>query len=156
MKATVIRPIPVDNDPSDGSGTWVQNQDPMTGEIVEQWIPAPGEPAPINSTIEVPCEIRGVQSSAYAAGPNREEFGSLYENLEYLQMKYPAKYNITKNDRITNIKDSKGKVIYKDFEFSEDAPESATNTIFNVDGVTPIFDPFNVHIENFALLSRAE
>jgi hypothetical protein len=68
----------------------------------------------------------------------------------------PAGVKISKRDRVTNIRDPRGRIIWKDEEFSDPTdPESiARASVFNVNGVTPLFNAFNRHTESFVLLEN--
>ena len=141
------------------SGHWETYQDPITGEIRNKWIPAPADdPATpdVETTVKTfPCIARGIVDGGIRAMSNTEVFGSDYENIEVIKMWTPASVRITKNDRITNIRAKKGgDVIWVDEEYTgaTDRP-----TVFNVMGVTPLFDgPFNRHVENYIILEKVD
>jgi hypothetical protein len=69
-------------------------------------------------------------------------------------MFFPAGYRITKRDRVTNIRNARGQIIWKEEEMENEGVYKSTT--FDVLGVTPVLDPFGNHIENYALLERAE
>jgi hypothetical protein len=58
---------------------------------------------------------------------------------------------LSKRDRITNVSNAKGEIIWKEEEI-----QGAPATVFIVMGVTPVVDPFGNHIENTALIQRAQ
>lgn len=155
MKATVLKQGNYPSDPSTGTGTWENSQDPITGEIVSRWVDVDDPSTPTNdeSSREFQCLARSVISTGVRNNANTEHFGSIYDELEFVRVTYPTNVLITKHDRITNIRDSKGNVAYIDY-FTDDT--NPTPTTFNVDGVIPVYDYTNMHIENMALLSRAE
>ncbi len=135
-------------------GTWDSYQDPISFEIRNVWVPAedtdPG-PGVDPEWSTIPCIVRGIVDGGIRVAGTTERFGDTYENIDYVKMWVPASVRITKRDRITNIRDRRGgTVIWRDEE-SDDAP-----TIFNVNGVTALFDAFNRHVENFVLLERAD
>lgn len=137
------------------TGNWTNSQDPYSGEFVEVYqktVDDPTTPDVDEASIEFPCLARGVVSKGIRSPGNTETYGDLYADLEYVQIWYPTYIAVAKGDRLTDIKDSTGRIKYLDEEYRS----AATSTVFNVEGVTPIFDAFNRHIENFALLSRAE
>lgn len=142
----------------DQSGTWVTYQDPITGEILNRWIPTstgetdnPDTPGDESlTTVTIPCLARGIVDGGIRVAGTTERFGDMYENIDFVKLWTPAHVRVTKRDRITNIRWKKGgEVIWLDEE-GDSAP-----TIFNVNGVTPLFDAFNRHVENFVLLERA-
>lgn len=137
-------------------GTWTTNQDPITGELNTKWVPGrednPDTPT-VNEEEEhviIPCFAQGVYNSGIRAAGSDENFGDEYFNIEYIKMWVPAGVTVTKRDRITNIKDSLGQPVFLDEEFDNRA------TVYNVQGVTPRFDPFNRLTDQFILLKRAQ
>jgi hypothetical protein len=146
-------------------GTWEQSQDPLTGEIVRIWVPLPGGPVddPDTPSQEVTldtikCIARGIVDGGIRVAGTTERFGETYENIDYVKMWVGSNVRISKRDRITNITDRRGRVQWRDEESaSPDTPIGEVRaTVFNVNGVTPLFDAFNNHVESFVLLERAE
>lgn len=165
MSATVLKPGAHIVDPvnPDDYGDWVDSQDPLTGEIVKTWEPFDVQPDVPETdynefrTGEINCMARGIVDGGIRVAGTTERFGDSYENIDFVKMWVPAKRILTKRDRITNIRNPKGQIVWVDEEFDDPAdlvPPRAT--VFNVNGVTPLFDAFNNHIENFVLLERAE
>ena len=160
MTAEVLRysTAPV-TDPDDQTvpGTWDLNQDPITGEIVTNWLPGveddPGTVLVDESEdhVIVPCFAQGVYNSGIRAAGSDENFGEEYFNIEYVKMWVPASVRLTKRDRVTNIKDSRGTGVFLDEEYDE-----SRATVYNVQGVTPRFDPFNKLTDQFVLLKKAQ
>jgi hypothetical protein len=151
----------------DDYGVWEDSQDPLTGDIIKVWkpyapgegpvVPDPAEPGGVNYIGNIPCVARGIVDGGIRVAGTTERFGDTYENIDYVKMWVPANVLITKRDRIINIRDPKGRIIWVDEEFSDPfnlQPPRATE--FNVNGVTPLFNAFNTHTENFVLLERAE
>lgn len=159
MKATILRQGDVTGDPLDPSdlGVWVESQDPLTFEIVEIWEPlviTVDDPltAISESVVETfYCLARGIVDGGIRVAGTTERFGDTYENIDFVKMWVPSNFTISKRDRITNISDPRGSIIWVDEEAS--VPRA---TVFNVNGVTPLLDAFNNHVENFVLLERAE
>jgi len=161
MNAEVLRPVGVTSGgPLDTTGgTWQTSQDPITLEVRYDWVPSPSVPdnplTPSNEFVPetIDCLARGVQSSGVALTGTGERFGEYYQNIDYVRMWVPASVLITKRDRVTNIREKRGgKVVWLDEEF-----EGGTRaTVFNVSGVTPLFDPFNKHTQNLVYLERAD
>lgn len=178
MNATILgqndeyNPYPVD---PDEYGEWKNSQDPLTGEIVRIWVPFPDQPdnpsTPDNDPTfkTISCLARGIVDGGIRVAGTTERFGDTYENIDFVKMWVPANTRITKRDRITNIKDATGRIRWRDEEFEPrnpnnpidlDDPETYNTylkaTVFNVNGVTPLFNAFNVMTEQFVLLERAE
>lgn len=156
MRAEILRwtPNPSTDDEEVGTGGhWETYQDPYTGEFYNKWIPDttpdnPSTPENESKAITVPCSARGIISRAAQSGGTKEEFGDMYLGVDAVRMTLPARINISKRDRVTNIREARtGKVVWQ---------EDGKPVIFNVDGVVPLFDPFNKHIENFVVLERVE
>lgn len=143
-------------------GNWVNSQDPLTGEIVRVWEPFPDEPSTpdVDESVvfgTIPCLARGIVDGGIRVAGTTERFGDTYENIDFVKLWVPSWVRISKRDRITNIKDKSGHVRWLDEEFdnpNDDLPPVAT--VFNVDGVTPLFNAFNDITEQFVLLERAE
>lgn len=159
MSATVLHRGDAAPTPNpDEYGEWVDSQDPLTGEIVKVWVPAtpdnPSTPPDESITVDTfACLARGIVDGGIRVAGTTERFGDSYENIDFVKMWTPSRVLISKRDRITNIKDSTGHIRWIDEESSVDATRA---TVFNVNGVTPLFDAFNRHVENFVLLERAE
>lgn len=160
MLATVLRQTSDYEEPLDPNqeGTWVDSQNPLTGEIVRIWQPI--EDVPDNpDTVEIdpkyqtiPCMARGIVDGGIRVAGTTERFGDSYENIDYVKLWTPSYVFLTKRDRITNIRTANGTIVWVDEEY-----DATRATVFNVNGVTPLFDgPFNRHTENFVLLQRAE
>ena len=161
MKAEVLRWRGAENNkpPFDGNepnGSWEQYQDPFTGQIKNVWKPGlvdedsdPLTP-PVEEIETFKCQARGVISQGVYASGSAEIFGLHYDNTEVVRLWVPKNVIISKSDRITNIRDSKSSTpVFIDYDFGN------RPTIFNVHGVTPLFDGFNRHIQNYVMLERA-
>lgn len=155
-------------------GEWVNSQDPLTGEIVKVWIPfdtdpnTPGNQDPLQLGT-IPCVARGIVDGGIRVAGTTEWFGSDYRNIDFVKLWTPSHVRINKRDRITNIKDKSGRIRWADEEYeprnpsvpvdeSDPATYNLTKraTVFNVNGVTPLFDAFNNLTEWYVMLERAE
>lgn len=147
---------PEPEDVEQEEGRWVSYQDPVTFEILNKWVSGtPDDPSTpdVDESSDVlvtfPCMARGIIDGGIRVAGTTERFGEDYENIDFVRLKVPAWVTITKRDRITNIRETAGgKVLWKNEESDGRA------TVFNVNGVTPVLDGFNRHIENFILLER--
>lgn len=159
MQATLLRQTP-DWEPSttdpNFDGEWIDSQDPLSGEIVRVWIPVeeipddPDTPEYDPSTQHIPCVARGYSTSNRFT--SNRVFGDDYKNIDVIRMWVPSWVHVTKNDRITNVRDKEGHVLWVE-EFMQDTPQAVT---FNISGVVPQLGPFNNHTETFLILERVE
>lgn len=137
------------------SGHWENIQDPDSGEIVRVWQKNPQkDPEESNGDAELysfKCIARGIVDGGIRVSGTTERFGEMYENVDYIKVTFPANVKLSKRDRVTNVRDAAGNIIWREEEIKGSPP-----TVFNVQGVTPILDPFGRHIESFALCERAE
>lgn len=146
--------------PTDNTGHYEYQQDPDSGAIVRVWVPdapQPGDPAvPVDSGAaagrRIPLMARGIIDGGIRVAGTTERYtpGGVYENIDFVSIKFPADVVLTKRDRITDIRNAAGILLWKEEEFDDSA------TVFDVLGVTPVTDPFGNYIENSALLQRAE
>lgn len=141
-----------DNDVSEGQ--WETFQDPITGEVMNNWVPGsldnPSTPNVDPTSVRtIDCLARGIVDGGIRVAGSTERFGDTYENIEYVKLWVPARIKLTKRDRITNIRAKRGgEVIWTN--------EDGSPLVFNVNGVSPLFDAFNRPVESFVLLERAE
>lgn len=160
MSATLLHRDDYDGTPIDQGkyGQWVESQDPLTGQVVRVWEPNLDNPQTPEDedTMHIgviPCIARGIVDGGIRVAGTTERFGDTYENIDFVKMWIPASYNVSKADRITNIRDATGRIRWLDEEFPDTGPRA---TVFNVNGVTPLFNAFNQMTEQFVLLERAE
>jgi hypothetical protein len=153
MEAEVLRQEYLNTDTDSAvEGSWETHQDPISGAFLREWVPGSpaknDEPESVLKTIS--CLVRGVVDGGIRVAGTTERFGDTYSNIEYVKMWTPPNVFVTKRDRITNIRSKRGGVVvWKDDEY-DDKP-----TVFNVNGVTPLFDAFNRHVENYIQLEKA-
>ena len=148
----------------DEFGTWERSQDPLTHEIIRVWKPfVSGIPAnPSGSTDRVtiydtiPCIARGIVDGGIRVAGTTERFGEAYENIDYVKLWVPANVILSKRDRVTNIRDPRGNIVWLDEEFTDPAIDpNPRATVFDVNGVTPLFNAFNRHTESYVMLQRS-
>ena len=162
QSGTVIGDINLDH-----YGDYVNQQDALTGEIVRVWAPVndvfpgpdgqPGGGDDITVSRSIPCIARGIVDGGIRVAGTTERFGDSYENIDFVKMWVPASVRISKRDRVTNIRDPRGHIMWKDEEFVDptDPLDIPKATVFDVNGVTPLFNAFNQLTEQFVLLQRA-
>ncbi len=158
MLADIVKPVgaPVIID-GENTGSWEYRQNEDSGAIENFWVPDD-----VNTITDetydgqiihnVNMMARGIINGGLRAAGTTEDFGNIYQNIDWLRANFPANTNITKRDQVTNIRSQKsGEVIWKSPEMDGNPPIT-----FNVMGVTPIPNPFGVTTELLVLLQRAE
>lgn len=158
MLADILRLTDQGSSPIDISeaGDWKSVQDELSGAIMREWVLITDDnpDTPAVEAYSVECVVRsGIVFTGPRQGGTMEDFNKQYMNIEFARMQFPASYVITVRDRITNIRNKNGVVVWRD---EEQEHGSFKSTIFNVNGVVPMFDPFGNHVENMAMLERVE
>ena len=147
-------------DPAQPSiGGWDYRQDPDSGSIIKVWVDYPDDPeTEVNEESsgvtlrDIPVMARGVMTQGIYGAGSTERFSEIYENVDWVKATFAKGTNITKRDKVTNIRQKKtGELLWKEEEIN-----GYPATTFNVMGITPIFDPFSNLIEYSVLLQRAE
>lgn len=155
MTAQILRPSAGEPASVADPGAWVVVQNPRSGSIKRTWqSTTQGQSTPLDPTDDLltfPLIARGIVTTGIKGIATAEAFSSLYSASDFITIVFPAYVTLTRRDRVTNIKDSKGEAVW----IEEERPDQA-GTVFNVGGVINIMDPFGRHIENQALLQRAE
>ena len=139
-------------------GEWTTTQD-ESGEIIRTWKPVDTD-ADVADIQEyrIPCQARTPLSSGVSALGVGTEYGDRILITEFIRVFFPKGYRVTLNDRVTDIRDSQGEIVYIDEEYP-DAPSGEAEfkaTMFNVEGVTPVLDWNNNLVEWSAVLMRAK
>lgn len=167
MSALILRqgydPTPdADSDMETPHGNYEYVQDPDTGAMVRVWVAVPDGVVEPPSAVNTPggmmegtrfkCMARGFTDGGIRVAGTTERWSSRgdIDTVDYISIKYPAFITLTRRDRVTDVRNNKNVLLWKEEEF-DDKP-----TVFEVNGVTPITDPYGNHIENSALLQRAE
>ncbi|QDF17228.1 hypothetical protein SEA_BIRCHLYN_52 [Streptomyces phage Birchlyn] len=150
MRATVLRQAGTNPQENPG-GHWETVQDPDSGAIERVWVPDEDSGTPGDQTLVIKCMVRGVTNGGIRAAGTTQRFSEIYENVDWAIIQFPASVVLSKYDRVTNISNSKGQLIWREEEINQ-----APATVFQVMGSTPVIDPFGNHIENTALLQRAQ
>lgn len=133
--------------------------DPISGEIIRDWdetIVTPDDPntTDIDETehFTFKCQARGVITGGINVQGTAERWTAkgTYENVDTVTMTVPKNVIISKRDRITDITNSNGDIVWREEEGGSFRP-----TVFSVRGVTPVLDPFGSLVEWFVMLERA-
>lgn len=115
-------------------------QDSDTGAIKKEW----------NYYRTVDCHAKGVISnSATTRSSDKQIFDNRYKNDQVIQVR--TKERLTMREKITNIQDSSGNVIWTEINFPTETP-----TVFEVIGTTPITDPFGNVLGYNSSMKRSE
>lgn len=152
MLASVLRQDAYGTPRTDG--VYVDRQNPITFEIERVWIPTDADTATDGvQADDFVCIARGIVEGGIRVVGTTERIApsGVIQSEDYVRMQFPSNVVLSKRDRVWNIRSQKTGEPY----WTEDEHDG-TPTVFEVLGVTPIFDPFDQHIENQALLQRAE
>lgn len=118
----------------------IEAQDPDTGALIREW----------NYYKTVQCHAKGVISnSATTRSSDKQVFSNKYTNDQIIQVRTAEK--LTAREKVTNIKDVEGNVIWSEINFPTETP-----TVFEVIGTTPITDPFGRVIAYNSSMKRSE
>lgn len=137
--------------------TWEYQQDPDSGAIVRRWqdntlTPNVDERTSRLILPNVPLMARGVIDGGIRVAGTTERFSETYENVDWVKATFGKETSITKRDQVTNIRNKRSlELLWREEEIS-----GSPATVFNVMGVTPVFDPFSRLVEYAVLLERSE
>jgi hypothetical protein len=115
-------------------------QDPNTGAIKKEW----------QFDRTVPCSAKGIISNSSSSRTgDRQIMSNKYTNDQMLQIRTSEK--ITLREKITNIRDLDGTVIWEELNFPSNTP-----TVFELMGTTPMTDPFGAVLGYNSTVKRSE
>jgi hypothetical protein len=115
-------------------------QDPDTGSIKKEW----------QFDRTVPCSAKGIISNSSSSRTgDRQILSNKYTNEQVLQIRTSDK--ITLREKITNIRDTEGTVIWEELNFPTNTP-----TVFEVMGTTPMTDPLGGVLGYNSTVKRSE
>jgi hypothetical protein len=98
----------------------------------------------------VPCSAKGnISNSSSSSLGDKQTFSNRYKNEETLQIRTSDK--VTLREKITNIRDNEGTVIWEELNFPSNTP-----TVFEVIGMTPMTDPLGGVVAYNATVKRSE
>lgn len=152
MTATVLRQKPLSAPPVTPTGLTTY-QDPISGEIIENWSYEDSDPQTPDSdgqsTFDISCVARGIVDGGIRVAGSTERVGDFYEAVDWVKLWVPANKDIRRSDRITNVRWKKGATpVWVD--------DSGAALQFNVNGVVPLFDAFNRPVEKYILMQRVD
>ena len=117
-----------------------EGQDKDTGAIKREW----------HYQRTVDCYAKGIiTNSSTTRSGDQQIFNNKYSNEQIIQVRTAER--ITMRDKITNIRDSAGTVIWTELNYPTETP-----TVFEVMGVTPLTDPFGSTIGYNSSMKRSE
>jgi hypothetical protein len=96
----------------------------------------------------ITCYARSIQTDAVSDAAAGKKFNNIYMEYEFIKIMTGERLN--QRQRVTNIRDAEGGLIWVESEANDVA------TVFEVQGVTPIFDPFGGLIEYECLCKRVQ
>jgi len=161
MTATVLDYAPATHnetpDQAIPGGHFQTVQDEDTGAIQQIWV-EDQTVAPAYSNVgpsvaipryDLPCAARGFTELGFRSSANTQSFDDgVYRATEVIQIIFPANYQLTRNQFVTNIRGRDKRPLWIE-------EETGQPTVFEVQGVTPTFDPFGRHVDNIAVLNRS-
>lgn len=142
-----------------GDSSWEYQQDPDSGAVVKRWSDDLNTPL-INERRNgliipnVELMARGIIDGGIRVAGTTERYGNEYVAVDFVKATFGPNTMVTRRDQITNIRskrDLNGPAVWREEEISGFPP-----TVFNVMGVTPVFDPFSNLVEYAVLLERSE
>lgn len=115
-------------------------QNESTGALKKEW--------QFNRTI--PCSAKGIVGNSASSGSgDKQVFSNKYLNDQVLQLRSATK--ITFREKITNIRNPDGTVIWEEINFPNNTP-----TVFEVMGVTPMTEPLGGIVGYNTTVKRSE
>jgi len=115
-------------------------QDSNTGAIKKEW----------QFDRTVPCSAKGIISNSSASrSGDKQVMSNKYLNDQILQVRTSEKLSL--REKITNIRDSEGNVIWEELNFPTNTP-----TVFELMGITPMTDPLGGVVAYNSTVKRSE
>jgi hypothetical protein len=120
--------------------TQASQQDLNTGSIKKVW----------SYVRTIDCAAKGNITRSGTSGSNdKQSFSNKYENQQIVEIR--SKTQINYREKINNIRDSAGNVIWKELNYPTETP-----TVFEVISSTPVTDPFGNVIAYNSIAKRSE
>lgn len=162
MWATIIPRMvtPGQDVPTPGAtGAFAMEQDADSGEIITFFDPAAtpdyNKPPYNGSPYDITCYARGYTALGYRSSANRETYiAGAYTEIESIQFDFPTNAILNHQTLVTNIRGSQSTTDTHNFFWLDGA--TGKPTVWEVQGVSPVHDPFGKWIRNTTVLKRAE
>jgi hypothetical protein len=113
-------------------------QDPTSYAVADSWA----------KDHSITCYARSIQTDAVSDAASGKKVNDIYAEYEFIKIMTGEKLN--RRQRITNIRGSNGVLLWSEYERGEAV------TVFEVQGVTSISDPFGAVIEYEVLAKRVQ
>lgn len=154
MWATVIPKLVIGDTQPTGEGTFVRTQDPDSFEIKTEWVPnGVSTPGTQEAQYTIRCYARGYTNLGFRSSANREVYvKGDYSEIESIQFDYPANVLLSRESYITNIRTVEADGT--DYVWVDG--NTGNPVVWEVQGTTPITDPFGKLLRNTTVLKRAE
>jgi hypothetical protein len=114
-------------------------QDQNTGAIKKSWI--------YSKTI--PCFAKGMISNSSSRSSDSQTLSTKYTDKQTIEIRTQSR--LTYRQKIANIRDSAGNVIWFELNYPNDTP-----TVFEIVSSTPITDPFGTLMAYNSIAKRSE
>jgi hypothetical protein len=156
MWATVIPQLVQGDVQPTGGGHFERASDADSGEVTETWVAgAPGPQGIAQAQFEIPCYARGYTALGYRSSANREIYvGGEYNIAESIQLDYPPGFQLNHQSLITNIRNGPEPGDLTTHAWLND--DGTQSLVWEVQGITPVHDPFGKLIRFTTVLKRAE
>lgn len=140
-------------DAAGDQGHWEWKQDEESGAIVQEWVRDNPDTVEIEGVVikDVPLFAEGIVDGGIRVAGTTETFRDEYVAVDWVRAQFPPNVLITRRDRVANIRDKRTGLI----QWREDEMYGRPDTMFNVQGVTPVHF-MGKHVENHVLLERTE
>jgi hypothetical protein len=158
MWATVI-PKFAAGAPTDGTvkGQYVRKQDDITGAVTTEFVADSNQSTSNSPTAqyEIRCYARGYTDLGYRSSGNREVYiKGQYNIMDAIQFDFPADVDLSLQSLVTNIRTAPDPRDDKYLLWVDTA--TGKPVVWQVQGVTPVYDPFGKLLRNTTVLLRSE
>lgn len=137
------------------SGYFKRDQDPDSGQITTVWVPNQSDPSTgreVSAQFDVRCYARGYTNLGFRSSANREIYVKGEYNInESIQFDFPLTVVINNQSLVTNIRGTKDGTDF--FWLYED---TVRPVVWEVQGITPVTDPFGKALRYTTVLKRSE
>lgn len=144
--------------PTAGSkGKYVRRQDPDSGEVLTVWEEEASPTATTPSAeYDIRCYARAYTALGYRSSANRESWVQQdYSAIESIQFDYPKGVVLNRQTLITKLRSHQNYAA--DFAgWLWPNEDTGQPIVWEVQGVSPVHDPFGKHIRNTTVLKRSE
>lgn len=138
------------------SGAYQITQDPDTGQITTTWVDGPDSTGKaIQAESQIRCYARGYTALGYRSSANREIYvAGDYNITESIQFDYPNSVKLNNQSLVTNIRSAEDVMDLTSYLWMNE--DAGIPTVWEVQGITPVHDPFGKFIRNTTVLKRSE